>query len=323
MSTIAQLTSNPIKNIFANGVCIDINVSVWTGRKNAKVAFEQLGIDRSIWDEHVLAGAQLCLVAKDQMNKFKSLEQKARNRIIAYSFPFMNNHFVPYTAIKTVMEGDDGLSKIKQQFDDLVVDFLKDFDTIRDNYIEEQSKKNPVYGDVIRAWYPTKASVEEKFNMSWRMYEISIPQSTEDDGDSEVTIDDAIRRATYISEIKTQMHQEASRFATGIVDDMRTQLSDALGNFNKLLSSNSTVKTSSFDAVRTAIDRFRQMNFLNDDTIENELSALESSLSGVGSVKSDQTLARHAIGDAIKSVEKAMFNTIDEAKRNIHRKLDI
>src|SRR5512136_339860 len=83
-----------IKNIFANGVLVDINIRAWTGEK--QLTADDLGINPDSLPSSFKLGRK-CLIPPRIIEKFKNLDYRSRKELIrkSFEFPFGNARFLP------------------------------------------------------------------------------------------------------------------------------------------------------------------------------------------------------------------------------------
>lgn len=321
-------SENVLDNLFLHGTMFDLTIRVWQARKNAQTFFEDLGISGQAWQDHLLVGTQVKFIDDEIRKSFREHELRARSWLNRNSLPFVNLRFVPYSALQTLLSGDtenekDGLIALKNSFDASVKAFLDDFDNIRQKYIDAMSTKKEEYRAILEKVYPQKDDVADKFFFGWQMFDIRVPNSA-DSAATETNVDDVLAHQKALAQTVQQLQQQSLSFVEDSVGILRNNIVDALGQFNKVLTSNGSVKTSSISAVKKAIQNFRELNFANDKSLEQILKDFETKLGETRTIPKDQGDVKTALSQCVTNVinQTRGLNNIDSITGQLLRKID-
>ena len=291
-----QVNENVLDNLFVKGVCVDLTIKSWQARKNAKAHFKALGIDASAWQNNVLTGTQIKFIDDDTRRSFQEHEARARQWINVNSYSFLGKdgiRFVPYTALDHLLHGTenkDGLKKMQEKFKSAVKSFLGNFDEIRNQYINNMAALNEKYRSILEENYPNKSEVEAKFTFDIRFFEVKIPKG-EDETD-EVSFDEAVgtaaARQEVAKEMKEQLQKEAIDFVSKSAAELRGYVHSALNKFEIQLKSGKTIRSTSLDAIRHAVQQFKVLNFVDDKEVQKMLDDFHQQLHGMENIKTDE-----------------------------------
>lgn len=273
--------------IFRDGTLIDVHVSFWSGGK--ALTAEDLGLQESDVAEAFKLGKKM-LISEEVIRKFRAVEAKARGTVDKNSFVFPIGHarFIPKRKVDKVITE---LQACKGEYANLVRDLVDNYDKYRTDMIpvyEEAAatayiKSQPAtkvfsietedveraefirkFFDRINTFYPTKESLSARFDLCWEVYEIATP-----------TFDKAeMAQAEY----KKQMESKMGSFVSDVVTSLRAQTIEMCTKITEMIKTGKVIRSNTIDNLRGFIDEFKDLNFVGDTAVEEQLTALKASL---------------------------------------------
>jgi hypothetical protein len=234
--------------MFNKGCCVDLVIKTWQGKLNPRYLIKELNILEKDFDRKVLAKGKLKLISDDLRKLFYKYEVLARVWLDNNTYKFMNTRFIPYNTIETLLGGDgdnNGLIYIQNNFNAGVDHVLERFDEIRNEFIESVVKIHPEYKEGLEKIYPNKEEIKDKFKFEWTFYSI---------GESKYNCEN--------------LSKSINLFKNNAKQILRDKIYYALNKFQIVLKSINTVKSSSVNALRKAINNFGILNFCEDNELE-------------------------------------------------------
>lgn len=298
-----------IKNIFANGVLVDVNIRAWTGEK--MLTAEDMGIDPDSIPESFKLGRK-SLIPPRIIAKIKNMDYLARKALNAksFEFPFGNARFLPK---KTFEEFNNEYEVLKASYDALVNDLITNFDTykreMRTDFItaakeayqrltklhgiEDQilclprivkgpdGKDTTVMQEItldnyineflerIEKSYPKVEAIKGRFSMEFVAFQMELPDLIE------ATIDDVAEENQKINLLQNafqmKMRKEMESYAEKIVKENRDRVSEIVTAMTEKLSNGKRFTETTYQMILNAINNFKSMNIVNDERLEKAL----------------------------------------------------
>jgi len=288
-------------NIFKDGILVDVNVAFWSGAKVLNP--EDLGLkDEDVADAYKLG--RKMLVPDGVIRKFRAIEAKARRVVEINSFPFPigNARFVPKRKFPEVLETlkacqaeyisqvDELLLHYNQYRDEMApvyqqaaeVAFLKQAPTTEVFSIDtkEQAREEfiSLFMSRIQAYYPPVEALREKFSLEWDVYEINIPTPADAEEISREAIeqrDAEERRVFAMQEYQAKARTKIDTFVQSVVETLRTETADLCNRVIKSITEGKVIGSNTIQSLSSFVDRFRELNFVGDRKIEDQLDDLQ------------------------------------------------
>jgi hypothetical protein len=282
-----------IKNIFANGTLVDLDISSWSGEK--QLTAEDLGIEASKLPKSFKLGKK-SLVPPSVIAIFKHLDYKARNLLItmSYPFPFGEARFLPK---KLLPDFDEKYQIVKQEFDAQVVDLVQNFQThkmaMRQEFIaaakEAHDRLTKIKGldDLkpvdeyvndflarIEKDYPTPDSLFSRFDMNYAIYQMELPDLTE------ATINDVAEENTKVrlleEAFQKKMRKSIEAYAEKMVKDNRDRANVVIQTLTENLNAKKKYTEASARAVEKMINNFLALDIIDDARLKRTLTEFKA-----------------------------------------------
>lgn len=320
---------NNFSGVFHDGLLMQVNVSFWSGAKILRP--EDLGLkDKDVADAYKLG--RKMLIPDDVIHNFRHIEGQARNLVAKNSFPFPmgNARFVPRKCFKDV---NSELATLKASYMALAEDLISKYEEYRQqmrpvyeqaaNTAFEQSHPGVVEFGVenlgaimakreedrkafmdaflarIDSYYPAASTLRERFSLDWSIYEIAVPNMDMTNGN------DVIQREEATQEIRKQMNEKIGGFVTDVVKVLRQETVEVCGRIAKSIQEGKVIRSTTIDSLKTFIDRFKNMNFVGDQTIADQLDAVQKEFLTVHpSTYAEDVDLRAELGKRLEAVVK-------------------
>ena len=285
-----------LQNIFNDGFLVDLNVSYWSAAR--KLREEDMGLDEV--SEAFSLGKKL-LIPYNVMHAFKLIESRARSLIdkSSFRFPIGSARFIPKRKfVKVINELKDLQTKYNELVTDLVTNYQKYRDEMRPIYLKAaddayntRSTKSGVQQDLlqndkevfvdqfmarIEACYPPVESLKLKFAIDLAMFEVALPKIRE--GDSDETALSLEVQEQVANEYRLQMKNKITSFVDDVVSVLRQEAIDMCKHISANIAEGKVIKSTTLLTITNFIDKFQDMNFVGDKTIEESLNSLRKEI---------------------------------------------
>jgi hypothetical protein len=299
--------------VFQDGKLVNMRISMWG--MSYSLTEDDIKIDNKL-PEMIQLGKKM-LIKPAVYNIFKRLEGKARNYLYANSFQFPlvpQAHFVPKSKYLEVYEK---MNEFKTEFNRLKEEFVEKYPTYKEEAIAYYAEfADQLNVESLDALYPNIEVVKDKFSFEIVSFEIKLPTEFADiDVHTEVAREQAVDEAKvkaaaqYKTEYKSQLDTHMGKineFVGEVIDTLRTKVVEHCSVVLSKISKKEVVSESSIKTLMKHINEFRDLNFVEDKTIEAELAKVEKLLNGGNDFKGNK--------DAVKELQGVLSNVITEAK---------
>lgn len=278
------------ENLFQKGKLVHITVTKC--RMNAPLKEENLKIETGVPD--IVKLGHILLFSPEVLSCFGSIEGKARRYLKTRSVPFpvAGTHFVRndliLDTIKTLREYED-------EYNAEVTKFGENYET---NKTKVQTD-NPDLWPSLEPYYPPVQNVISRFSFTTSIVEVSFPNAIEKLEFNQLTADNTAReeanvkyQAQYRLEMERQreaatrnMNAFVGNLESAIVEQIDTMTTRILGKINK----SEPITNTNFETIKTSIKNIRNINFLENQSLNAQLTVLENLVDGTRNGK-DKTL---------------------------------
>ena len=277
-------------NTFIDGKLMMVHVRFWGAR--VETESKDFGIEK------VASAFKLghkMLIPEEVIGKFRSIENKARRTVEENSFPFPigNANFVPLKKFTKVLET---LKACSTEYDTLTQDLVDNYEVYKaqmipvyreaaeDAYLRQSPSTEvfsiegkeadretfvQAYIDRIKAFCPSVEKIKERFSMSWDIFEIALPELHQGDG-NKIALDQM-----EFEEAQKQMREKVSGWVNDVVGALRSETLELCKRITTNITEGKVIKGRTLNSLRSFIEKFNDMNFVGDKTIEAQLTALK------------------------------------------------
>ena len=296
-----MLPTNDFTSIFIDGVLMQIHVSFWSGAKILRP--EDLGLK----SEQVATAYKLgrkMLVPEEVIRNFRRIEGQAR-RIVeenSQNFPFGSANFVTRKSFPKIVQK---LDMLKTEYLSLVDDLVAKYDQYRqeilpvyeeaadsafmtstpemmvgglDTYDREADRVafKAAFLARLNSYYPPVETLRARFSLVWDIYEIAAPQLRETDEASVIETEE--ERAKSVVAARAHMQNKIESFVTDVVKVLRVETTEVCSRIATAIKEGKVIRSTTVNSLKAFIERFKDMNFVGDQTIEAQLDAIQKEL---------------------------------------------
>ncbi len=309
-------------NLFHDGMLVDLTVHFYGAQRKLKE--EDIGLDEV--SEAFSLGKKL-LLPHEVMHEFRLVESRARALIddASYRFPIGNARFIPKRKfVKTVNELRTLQNKYKELVNDLVTNYQVYRDRMRPTYrkaaedaydtrfMKNGSAQTELLQDAkekfveeflkrIDACYPDVHSLESKFSIELAVFEVALPKLHESDATD--VAQDMTLQSELADEYRRQMQTKITSFVDDAVSVLRQEAIELCRHVSGNITEGKVITTRTVNSLTTFIEKFKDMNFANDRTVEQSLESLRKEI-----------LDANPVSD---------FSTNEELKIDLQRRLNL
>ncbi|MDP2663655.1 MAG: DUF3150 domain-containing protein [Dehalococcoidia bacterium] len=304
--------------LMLDGVMVVLHIPFWRGRQ--ALTAQDLGVDPGEVPDIFSLGSKM-VVPKEALARFERIRAKADFIITQFTFPFPTGsaRFVPYTVWPEVMAELNGL---KYRFRQETAEFIEKYD----EYRQQMADKYPQHADAIKRAAIPANQIHSKFGFDYTLYSIQMPRAVRYkamEAREALNESEARRKAMERAEAqyREQFDAQMDEFLSNSVGKLREAVAQALGNVSSRMEKGDLVTQNSLTAVKRAIQRFRDLNFVQDAEVEARLRELDEMVPEKSeSLKNTDVQARFqaAIAAAMGSIVGSDINEVTgEYKRKL------
>lgn len=284
MSDTDHNNHNLLSVLTREGVLLKVSISFWRGHKKLKP--EDIGLEKKAVSDRLICLGHKRLLPKEALADLSLIEGRAHALVEGNTFPFLNGlaHFLPNSRLAEVTAKLDDL---KQEFWTAKAEFVKKYASLRESASaewREMAEKLVQDPDrlvaTIEASFPFPDKMDRYYGFDVQLFQIAMPQHMAAElvvvADQQAVIEARQRAA---SEASAKIHAGVESFVADCVASLREQTArlceDMLSSIN---NSETGVHQKTLNRLVRFIDQFKQMNFVNDSVMEQELEAVKRQL---------------------------------------------
>ena len=266
------------------GVLIKASIRFWRGTKKLKP--EDLGLKESDVSTRLISLGHKRLLPKDALAELSVVEGRAHALVEANTFPFLNGiaHFLPNSRLEEVTEK---LNAMQTEFWQAKQSFLSKYSSLRREASNEwrQMAKTLVTDPerlvaVIESSFPFPQHMDRYYGFDVQLFQIALPQRMEADL---ITLADhrevMAARHQAAQEASQKIRRDVEVFVADCVASLREQTAQLCGEMlHSIQHSETGVHQKTLNRLVKFIDQFKQMNFVNDTVMEEQLESVRKEL---------------------------------------------
>lgn len=293
---------NDFTNIFIDGVLMQIHVSFWSGARILRP--EDLGLK----PEQVATAYKLgrkMLVPEEVIRNFRRIEGQARRLVEenSHHFPIGNANFVTRKSFNKKVHA--GLLKLVEEYQAQVDNLIANYDQYRQEILpvyeeaadnafltstpsimegsldtyDREAERAAFKAEFLRrlnSYYPPVESLKARFSLTWDIYEIAAPQLRETS--SEDVLESEEERMKSVVAARAAMQTKIEGFVTDVVKVLRNEATEVCGRIATAIKEGKVIRSTTVASLKNFIERFKDMNFVGDQTIEAQLDAIQKEI---------------------------------------------
>ena len=264
------------------GVLINVTVRYWRATKKLKP--QDLGLNPdSVTDRLILLGHKK-LLPKEALQAFSLIEGRAHGIVESNTFPFLGGlgHYLPNAKLVEITEK---LEQLKQEFQDATAAFVTNYGRLRtearaewETAAAQLSSTPEQLLATIETAFPGIEALERRFGFETRLFQVRAPEAMQT---QIVTRTEQLQvieaRRTAASHASETMKQELDQFLSDCVASLRQQTADLCSEMlTSIRESKTGVHQKTLNRLVRFIDQFKQLNFVGDRQMEEQLDQVRS-----------------------------------------------
>jgi hypothetical protein len=306
------------------GVLINVSVRYWRGTK--KLNAEDLGLNPDEVSKRLVSLGHKRLLPKESTEALALVEGRAHAFIENNTFPFFNGlaHFVPNTKLGQVTSK---LTALEQEFWKAKERFLDQYGASREVALREWKEmaqklvREPErLLAAIEASFPPVQKLEATFGFDVRLFQIAVPGGMGLDlvalGDQQRVI---AARDQAAQEAAAKIRAEAEAFVVDCVATLRAQTATLCEEMlASIQHSESGVHQKTLNRLIRFVEQFKQMNFVNDQAMEQQLERVRQELLSKSAQEyRDSAAARERLTQGLSNLAAHARHLIDTDVREL------
>lgn len=262
-----QIHLNVSGGLTASAVLLDLDISVWVGRKTDKKN------QRKIVDESGAKTSDAAHVTKKLFVDNPKLEEimrratATRTYVAERTLPWMGD--LKLLPMSRFLQVSEDLARLRDEFNDAVDDFLRDYDL----QISAQAFKLGTLFD--RTQYPSADELRHKFAITWNV--LPLPEAGDFRVDAENTLKREMQEA--YNKAMSERIESSMRVMWGRLHECLTHLIDRLGY--KEDGKPNIFRDSMLQNAKDLTGLLKDFNLANDPELERARQQLNALLDGV------------------------------------------
>jgi len=266
------------------GVLIKVSIRYWRGTK--KLRPEDLGLKESDVSDRLISLGHKRLLPKDALSELALVEGRAHALVEANTFPFLNGiaHFLPNARLQDVTEK---LDEMQREFWQAKQSFLSKYAGLRREASREwrrMAEKLVPDPDrlvaVIESSFPFADKMDRYYGFDVTLFQMSLPQSMDVDLVSLAEHQEVVAaRQKAAAEASQKIRQDVEAFVADCVASLREQTAKLCDEMLHSINNCETgVHQKTLNRLVRFIDQFKQMNFVGDADMEQQLESVRKEL---------------------------------------------
>jgi hypothetical protein len=275
---------NLLSVLTREGVLIKVSVRFWRGTKKLKP--EDLGLSESDVSDRLISLGHKRLLPKDALSSLALVEGRAHALVESNTFPFLSGlgHFLPNARLEDVT---NKLKELESEFWAAKEEFLKRYATLRDEASEEwRHMAQKLVSDpdrlveAIEASFPLPHLMSKFFGFDTQLFQISLPERLSLDLVSAVEQQEVMEaRQRAAQEASAKIRNDVQTFIADCAASLREQTAQLCEDMLHSINHSETgVHQKTLNRLVKFIDQFKQMNFVNDSAMEQQLEQVRKEL---------------------------------------------
>lgn len=266
------------------GVLLKVSVRYWRGTKKLKP--EDLGLKETDVSDRLISLGHKRLLPKDALAELAVVEGRAHALVETNTFPFLNGiaHFLPNPRLEDVMEK---LNAMQTEFWQAKQSFLSKYSSLRREASKEWRKMaQKLVPDpdrlvaVIESSFPFPQHMDRYYGFDVQLFQIALPGRMETDLVSLANQRGVIAaRQRAAAEAGQKIRRDVESFVADCVASLREQTAKLCDEMLHSINHSETgVHQKTLNRLVRFIDQFKQMNFVNDTVMEEQLENVRKEL---------------------------------------------
>ena len=275
---------NLLEAVCRRGVLINTSVRYWRGCKRLNP--EDLGLDPSHVSDRLIQLGHKRLIPRDALSAFAIIESRTHSMVEGASFPFLGGigRFVPNPRLG---ELTDKLDSLRDEFRDATLDFVAGYTPLRDEAMNEwREAAQHLNGSAerliatIEQSFPPAGEIAKRFAFETRLFQVAAPDHIRlevANGMEQMEVSEDRRRIAKSASRRLQ--NDLDSFIRESISSLREETAKLTADVLVTIdSSENGVHQRTLNRLTDFIDKFRSLNFAEDEQLEAQLERFRRDL---------------------------------------------
>lgn len=310
-----QSENNLLSALTWEGVLIKVSVSYWRGCK--KLCPEDIGLKEANLSDRLISLGHKRLLPKESLSALALIEGRAHALVEQNTFPFLNGlgHFLPNARLSEFREK---IKVLEGEFWEARNAFINQYGTLRTSASEEwRQMACKLVNDperlvaVIESSFPLPQKMDRFYGFDVQVFQISLPQKLQMDLITLEAQKEAVEaRQRAAQEAGDKIRKGVEEFASDCVASLREQTAQLCQEMlNSINNSETGVHQKTLNRLVRFIDQFKQMNFMNDTEMEQQLDRVRRELlSKTAEEYRDSSTAKARLVDGLQQLSETALS---------------
>ena len=263
------------------GVLVNVSVRYWRARR--KLSPADIGLPDDRVNRRLISLGHKRLLPKDRLAGLALVESRAHALVDANTFPFLNG-IARYLPNERLSEVDAALNELKNQFEAERREFLAGYAAYRDEALEEWREAARGLVDApsrlvaaIEDAFPPPGLMDRHFGFHISLFQLAVPDVPKADlveaGAQKELIETRERAAR---EARRRIAESCEEFVRDCAATLREQTAHLCRDMLGTIEGTGSVHQKTLNRLVRFVDRFRQLNFMNDAEMEAQLEGVRN-----------------------------------------------
>lgn len=320
-------TNNLLNVLTRSGVLLNVSVRYWRGCKKLKP--EDIGLEQDKLSDRLISLGHKRLLPREATAELSLIEGRAHAVVEANTFPFLNGlgHFLPNARLEEVT---GKLKQLESDFWKARESFLVKYSSLRLEASREwEAMARKLVNDperllaTIEDSFPVAGQMDRYFGFDIQMFQVTLPERLSLDLVSAVEQQEVIlARQRAAQEAAAKIRRDTEAFVADCVAAMRQQTASLCQEMLASINNSETgVHQKTLNRLIRFIDQFKQMNFVNDSEMEQQLEQVRKELlSRTAEEYRDSAFSRTQLVQGLKALgERASQLAREDASHLVQR----
>ena len=258
------------------GVLISVSIRYWRARK--KLNPEDIGLTNDQVNSRLISLGHKKLLPKDCLKNLGLIESRAHAMVEENTFPFLNGvaRYLPNERLEDV---NAALDNLRRQFEEEKAKFLRRYAVYREEALSEwRTTARELVDDpdrlvaVINAAFPQPEYMDRYFGFHINLFQVNTPDMPRAELVEAGTRQQLIEaREDAAREARQRIESSCNEFIRECTTELRQQTAQLCSEMLETINSTGYVHQKTLNRLVNFIARFKELNFMNDAEMENQL----------------------------------------------------
>ena len=265
------------------GVLASVSVRYWRARK--KLSPSDLGLPDDKVNRRLISLGHKRLLPKERLAGLALIESRAHALVEANTFPFLNG-IARYLPNERLAEVDAALADLQRQFENEQREFLRSYGTYRAEALDEWRETAQGLVDdpsrlvaAIEDAFPPPDLMDRHFGFHVSLFQLAVPDVPKAElVEAGMQKELAQARERAAREARSRIEASCEEFIRECTAELRGQTAQLCQDMLATIEGTGSVHQKTLNRLIRFVERFGQLNFVNDTEMEAQLESVRGEL---------------------------------------------